>query len=148
VTKFLREGSFTSFYANTVVEACLVKLKESAIAEVTGGREMNRKEATDYAKNSTDTYVVWLEVALDYTDPSRPRAYEDQIVVSYTVFEPRSAKTRTHGRVYQSDYRRAVGGVVLPVPNTRGAADYALKECGREIGKRVLDSLNLGKPPL
>jgi hypothetical protein len=144
VVRFQSDGSFTTFYSDIVLRACLDRLKADSSAAVSVGRDMNRKEATDYAKNSTDTYVLWLE--WDYDRFGGGGQVERGSFVNFNLYVPGTGKTKTSGRVHQSDYRPRVGGVGIPLPNGTAAAEYALKECGQEIARRIIESLSIGRP--
>jgi hypothetical protein len=142
--------SSSSHWIGTVVQECMGRLKDSRAVTVTAGREMNRKQASDTAKATTDTYVVWIELQVDpayrgrmntgYTDPR-------YLYVSYTLFSPGTGKTKSSGNVYP--YNRAVGGIPLPgrIPNSSASAEYALRQAGRDTADRVLENLNLPRPP-
>jgi hypothetical protein len=112
---------------------------------------MNRKEASDYAKNSKDTFVLWLEISEDRmgSRTSTNQQYRDNFVITFTIFTPGTGKSKTSGRVYQADQRGRVGvggtGIPIPIPTGAGAGEYALRECGREIAKRVIDSLGVAR---
>ena len=149
VTKYLN-NSFSNYYSDLVTRACLDRLKEAAYASVSLGREMNRKEASDFAKNTTDTHVLWIE--WDYntmggsqSDPSQTDSY-----INFSVFIPGTGKIKTSGRVHPGDYRNRAGvggvGIPLPIPNSAAALEFILKESGREIADRVIASLNIGRP--
>jgi hypothetical protein len=143
VVRYQSDGTFSTFYSDIVLRACLERLKADSSALVSVGRDMNRKEATDYAKNSTDTYVLWLE--WDYDRFGGGAQIERGSYVNFNLYVPGTGKTKTSGRVHQSDYRPRVGGIPLPTGGT-AAAEYALKECGQEIARRIIESLSIGRP--
>jgi hypothetical protein len=143
VVRYQSDGAFSTFYSDLVQRGCLERLKADSSATVIAGRDMNRKEATDYAKNSTDTYVLWLEWDYDRFNGGR---VEQGSFVQYYLYVPGTGKAKTSGRVYQGDYRPRVGGVGLPIPNGAASVEYALKECGKEIARRIIDSLGIGRP--
>ena len=143
-------ANFSNYYTDLVVRACLDRLKEGASTSVSLGHEMNRKQASDFAKNTTDTHVLLIEwdfntVGNPQSDPSQTDSYID-----YVVFTPGTGKIKTSGRVHPGDYRNRPGvggvGIPLPIPNSAMAFEYMLKESGREIAQRVIDSLNIGRP--
>jgi hypothetical protein len=122
-------------------------LKSDAVKPIAGA-EMNRKEAIDIAKASTDTYVLWFELDVDAIDAGRtmgsvPPQY---LYVNYAVFTPGTGKTRTSGHVYQR--QRGPAGMPLPVPGpqTGSSADYSLQYAGREMADRLLDALSVSHP--
>jgi hypothetical protein len=108
---------------------------------------MNRKEAIDLAKKSSDTYVVWFELEVDmaYSDRSGIGAVPPQyLMVRFEVYTPTTGKTKTSGRVYQRP--QGPGGIPIPGPGTSGSAVYSLGYAGREMADRVLDSLGIARP--
>jgi hypothetical protein len=142
--------SFSNYYADVVVRACLDRLKEGAYASVSLGREMNRKEASDLAKTATDTHVLWLEWDFDRMGNSPSNQSQSNSYINFTLYIPGTGKVKTSGRVHPGDYRNRTGvggvGIPLPVPNSAAGLEYMLKESGREIAQRVIDSLNIGRP--
>jgi hypothetical protein len=142
VVRFQSDGTFSTFYSDIVLRACLDRLKSDSSASVSVGRDMNRKEASDHAKNATDTHVVWLEWDYDRFGGAQG---DQGGHVNYLLLTPGTGKTKTSGRVYQRDYFPRVGGVGIPVPNGRAASELALKECGQEIARRIIDSLSIGR---
>jgi len=60
-----------------------------------------------------------------------------------------TGKVKTSGRVYQRQGRSTVGGVGVPLPVPNGgpaAAEYSLKQTGREVAERVIDTLGVLPP--
>ena len=141
------------YAADYVIEGCAARLKQSSALQVEKHpNEMNRKEASDSAKASTNRYVVFLEMSSDrtrYNRNSTGQEYVEDMVVEYTVFTPGTGKIKTSGRVYQMRPRGGVGGVgvPLPVPSGRATAEYTLKQAGRDVADRVIDSLTAIVPP-
>lgn len=136
----------SSVYSRSVQESCLDELsKAGSVAASTTSKEVNRKEAIDTAKASTDMYVVWFQLEPDPTYNDRagigsiPAQY---LVISYYVYTPTTGKTKGSGRVYQ----RPVGPGGLPVPGTGSSGYYSLEYAGREMADRVLATLGLGRP--
>lgn len=142
--------SFSNYYSDVVVRACLDRLKEGAYASISLGREMNRKQASDLAKSTTDTHVLWLEWDSDRMGSSQSDQTQTNSYINYTLYAPGTGKTKTSGRVHPGDYRSRTGvggvGIPLPIPNSAAGLEFMLKESGREIAQRVIDSLNLGRP--
>ena len=138
------------YYIDAVAQSCSDELRSGASASVTMGKEMNRKEASDHAKKSTDTYVLWLSLEYDRFASQQTNSYQDGIYIDYTLFAPSTGKPKTSGRVYPGDRRNRVGvggvGIPLPVPKSGAGTDYLLRESGREIAKRVISSLDLVRP--
>lgn len=144
---YLQSISISSIYPTIVQEGCLEQLKRSGAVKAIAERDLNRKQAIDIAKGSTDTYVLWYELDTDLSDgdPGRIGSVPPQYLkVRYEVFTPGTGKTKTAGHVYQRP--RGPGGVPLPVPGTPASAEYSLRYCGREMADRLLDTLNLPHP--
>ncbi|HEX5734849.1 MAG TPA: hypothetical protein VF131_18605 [Blastocatellia bacterium] len=137
----------SSYYSDYVAEGCTARLRQAANLTVNKSeREMNRKEASDAAMSPPGRYVILLELTSERMGYDRRRdneSYPENVVVQYTVFSPGTGKVKTSGRVYA---RRAatVGGVGIPLPvpgNGPAAAEQVLKQSGREVADRVIDSL-------
>lgn len=138
----------SSYYSRYVAEGCTARLRQAATLIVDKGqREMNRKEASDAAISPTPRYVVLLELTSERMGYDRRRDngyYPEDVVVQYTVFSPGTGKVKTSGRVYtrQAGMNRGGVGIPLPVPtNGPAAAEYMLKQSGREVADRIIDSL-------
>lgn len=147
VVKDVPNMSTSTILANNVVQACLKRLSEALSVKPRSGKDMNRKQASDSAKATTDTYAVLIQLEIDYVY-SRSRdnmGYVDPraLYIRYEVFSPATGKTKTSGNVYQRN--RGPGGV--PVPNTGLGAEYALIEAGRETADRVLAAIGVAPPP-
>lgn len=141
--------SSSTIYSRTVQEACLERLSRSgSIKATTAADEMNRKQASDMAKGSADTYVVWFELEVDSAYSNRggigsvPPQY---LTVRFEVYAPATGKTKTGGHIYQRP--QGPGGLPLPGPGTTGSAIYSLGYAGREMADRVLDTLGVARPP-
>jgi hypothetical protein len=138
----------SSIYTNIALNGCLEELKRSPAVEVASAKDKNRKEASDYAKASTDTYVVLIQLDQDTVDVEHPSVSvlggnPATLCVSYILFTPGTGKVKTQGKVYQGQRRGPVG---LP-PGSQASVDYELRRCGREAADRVLDALNFPRPP-
>jgi hypothetical protein len=147
IVKYLPNINSSSIYSNVVIEGCARRLNDSAAVEVRAGKEMNRKQASDYAKSTEDVYVVWIQLQADVADMDRASiGYVDPryLYVDYIVFAPGTGKQKTSGHVYQRS--RRMGGARLP-GNSPSVAEYELREAGRETADRVFDALGLARPP-
>lgn len=142
----LQSIASTTMYTRAVQDGCLERLSQSGSVKPSTGQEMNRKQASDIAKGSEDTYVLYFELQIDAYDQDRanmggvPAQY---YYVHYEIFTPGTGKSKTSGNVYQG--QRRVGGVSLPVPQTSGSADAYLRYAGSEMADRLLAALGL--PP-
>ena len=148
VVKNLPTVGSSSIYTNIALDGCLEELKRSLAVQVSSTTDKNRKEASDYAKASKDTYVVLIQLEQDVAGTERPNVSitggnPTSLVVSFVVFTPGTGKVKTSGRIYQGRSRGPVG---VPVPQTTASVDYELRRCGQEAAGRVLDSLNIARP--
>jgi hypothetical protein len=141
VVKYQSLIGSSSMYSNDVAEGCMRKLQGSTMLKVRAGKDMNRKEASDYAKASEDTYVVWIQLEVDsaYSRNSDGIGYVNpySLYVDFVLYTPGTGKSKTSGHVYQR--RGTTGGL----PRTGGGAEYSLRYAGEETGNRVLDALGL-----
>jgi hypothetical protein len=144
VVKNLPTAASSSIFANIALEGCIEELKLSPAVQVSTSKDKNRKEASDYAKASTDTYIVLIQLESDVLDQGslielNPRS----LSLTYIVFTPGTGKIKTQGRVFQGQSR---GPLSVPVPNSNASYDYEFRRCGREAAGRVLDALDLARP--
>jgi len=148
VASYLPNTGSSSIYTNIVVDGCLERLKQSGAFEITRGREMNRKEASDLAKGSTDSYVLWIELRSDRGDVMMEPRYASELYVDYVLFAPGTGKTRTAGHVYQRRTGALGTPLPLPLPPTvgRGPIESQLDRAGRDTADRVIAALNLPQP--
>jgi hypothetical protein len=131
----------SQYLINAVLDGCLGRLQKAMGVSARFGKEMNRKEASDIAKASADTYVVWFELKSENFGPDDGRNSARSYYVSYIVYAHTTGKSKTAGHVYQ----RQRGA--LPLPSTNAGADYNLRRAGQELADRVLGALNLPLPP-
>jgi hypothetical protein len=147
VVWYLGMISSSTIYTRTVEEGCLERLSQSGSVKAAPAEDVNRKQASDMAKASTDTYVLWFELQVDsaYNDRSGMGNIPPQYLqVRYEVFIPTTGKTKTSGNIYQRS--RGPGGLPLPLPGTTASAAYSLRYAGREMADRLLDTLGLPRP--
>jgi hypothetical protein len=143
-TNFMN-GSNVTF--SIVMEGFMERMRGSNAVKVRPGlKEMNRKEASDYAKASADTYVVLIQLEVDpaYSRDTDGMGYvnPNSLYVDYVMFAPGTGKSKSSGRVYQR--RGAIAGMPIPGPRTGTAgAEYSLRNAGRETADRVLNALGL-----
>jgi hypothetical protein len=133
-------------YSDFVAAGCLDRLQKSLSASGQFGREMNRKEASDFAKASSEVYVVWFELESDaFASGSTGSRRDDfqSMYVNFTLFAPVTGKSQTSGHIYQNQ-----GGVLSrPVPQNAMTAEYILRKAGSDLADRILKTLNLPLPP-
>src|SRR5262245_18836062 len=147
VAWYLPNITGTTMYSRIVQEGCLEELSRSGSVAATAGGEVNRKQASDLAKNSLDLYVLWFELDVDYADMNRAggQVSPQYLYVRYEIFTPGTGKTKTSGNVYQRQ-TRGPGGVGIPVPQSGWSYEYSLKYAGAETADRLLDALNFPRP--
>jgi hypothetical protein len=76
----------SSIFADIALEGCLEELKQSAAVQVSSGKDKNRKEASDYAKASKETYVVLIQ--LESSRRARARSRPRGISIKDKVADP------------------------------------------------------------
>jgi hypothetical protein len=145
VVKFLPYMNTSGMVGNIVMDGFMERMQASNQVKVRPGKDMNRKEASDYAKSSPDTYVVLLQLEVDSAYSRDTVGYVDpySLYVNYIIYTPGTGKSKANGNVYQR--RGAIGGLPLPGPTQRTgtAAEYSLRYAGREAADRVLSALGL-----
>jgi len=142
----LQDISSSTVYLRIVETGCLERLSQSGAISASPAEDLNRKRASDIAKASTDTYVLWFELEVDMAEAGRygmGRVPPEYLYVTYEIFTPGTGKTKSSGRIYQRT--RGPGGVPLPVPRTV-SAEYSLRYAGREMADRLLAALGLPHP--
>ena len=142
--KNLQTVGSSSIFTDIALGGCLEELKQSTAVQVSSGKDKNRKEASDYAKASKDTYVVLIQLESDTADTEHPSVSvlggnPRSLYVSYVAFAPGTGKIRTQGHIYQGQRHG-------PIPDSTASAEYELRRCGREAADRVLEALNLARP--
>jgi hypothetical protein len=137
-------GVYTSYIAADIVtDGCAARLGQSASLSVRKGKEMTRKGASDFAKNSSDTYVAWLEIQSDQSGMTTRDDGTGRYSIAYTLFIPGTGKTKTSGRIYPRQYQPNVGGLPLPVPTSRAPAEYILRQAGEDAADRMMNAMDL-----
>ena len=144
-----RESGFIGapfrFY-QAALDACINRLERSASVKVVAvHRDMSRGDAVRGAKSDKESYVVWLQLRSDrYGADHRLNDY-GELVIDYTLLEPRTAKQIASGRTYQRAARK--GNIILG-PTTTGRtselqAEYLLKIAAQDAAERILEALSL-----
>jgi hypothetical protein len=102
---------------------------------------MSRKEAIDKAKKGEEAYVVWLEMSVDNVNSASVG-----IILNYTVFSPQTGKVKTFGHVYLDRAQVGTGNVGIGLPpsaSRRLPLEYQLKQGGREVADRVMETFHV-----
>jgi len=139
--------SNTPYYvSDTVLDNCVRRVGDASDVMVTSaGRGMNRAEAVKRAKEETVRYVVWLQIGSELADSGRKPSSNsvDELYVSYTIFEPGTAKSKQSGRSHHQIYQTGRGGVSTPNKNSPLYSEYALKQAARETAERILAAFDI-----
>jgi hypothetical protein len=136
-------------FSRALMEACAARLRKAQALEVDVSMEdKNRKQASDYAKNSSKIYVVWMELHFTsrYDRYNTTRRDYDSFYADYALYEPATGKSKTGGRVFQRPYQQ--GGVgPLPVPGGYVPIEYSIRQAGEDVADRILSAMNMSMPP-
>ncbi|HKP87859.1 MAG TPA: hypothetical protein VJZ26_17285 [Blastocatellia bacterium] len=146
----LQDVAFSSdIFLNAVVDGFMDRMQKVASVKARpSAKHMNRAEASDAAKGSDDTYVVWCQLRGDSTGAMNSDArYAQDLYVEYTLYSPGTGKPKTSGHVYQRSQRGVPFPGPSPTPRTAGSLEYTLRYAGVELAERVLSSLNLASTP-
>lgn len=130
-----------SSYLDIAIDSCIERLGKSASLSVVGGGAMSRKEAIDKAKKGEEAYVVWLEMSLDNVNSASVG-----LILNYTVFTPQTGKVKTFGHVYLDRAQVGTGNVGIGLPpaaSRRLPLEYTLKQGGRDVADRVMDTFHV-----
>jgi hypothetical protein len=137
--------STPTYVPDTVLDNCLRRLGEASVVLATSaGNSMNRADAIKAAKADAARYFVWLQIGSEFADAGRQiKNQQDELYVSYTIFEPQTGKVKQSGRAHQSIYQTGRGGVSLPSKNNGIYSEYALRQAGQEVADRILASFDI-----
>jgi hypothetical protein len=151
VVKHLPHINSSALYTNMVVEECVARLRQAATLNVIQGKDMRRKDARDYARESEDTHVVFIQLEIDTADTDDPHVSIGPIpsralFVEYILFEAGTGKQKATGRIYQ---HRSVPGGPLPgkLPTSTGDAEQRMRYAGKQAADRILDALRISLIP-
>lgn len=130
---------------DTVLETCVRRLAESKDVTPTSAlQRMTRSESLKAAKSETVRYVVWLQVRNEQADYGADvSSYRGQLYVTFTIYEPGTAKIKDSGR---ADYATVtVGNVGVSGPSARRAvySDYAIKETAKQAADKILNAFQI-----
>ena len=128
-----------------VLEACVRRLAESNDVTVTPATQpMTRSEGLKAAKTETVRYVVWLQVRNERADyGAEISAQSAQLYVTYTIYEPGTAKLKGSGRAQFNTGK--IGNVGVSGPSARRAvfSDYEIKETAKQAADKILDAFQI-----
>lgn len=128
----------------TVLEVCVRRLAEpKEVAATAASQRMTRADAVKAAKSEMTRYVVWLHVGNERDDYGADvSANSNQLYVTFTIFEPVTAKVKETGRVYYGTARAGNVGVGVPIPGAV-LSDFAIKETARQTADRILEAFKI-----
>lgn len=129
------------YMLDAVWRGFIERFKAYSSIMLNGEKRMSRKQAIDRAKKQTESFVVLLQLGAENVNASMMGTSVDDLVVSYLIFTPGTAKVKDQGRVYLRSYR-GVLGTRLPT----GRESTQLYEAGREAASRVLSDLDIPNP--
>ncbi|HEY0004023.1 MAG TPA: hypothetical protein VGB17_04365 [Pyrinomonadaceae bacterium] len=119
---------------------------------------LNRREATERAKEEKESFVIWVHLEERQPDPRARRSalgHLGSLVVDLNVLKPATAETRHHETIFsQVSYawtsgkkdRQGSKGDGNSGPQARVDDDAALQRAGRETADRVLKAFELPIP--
>jgi len=134
------------YVTDTVIDNCVRRLGDASEVIVTSaGGGFNRAEAIKRAKAETVRYVVWLQIGSELADSGKQQSKNsvDELYVSYTIFEPGTAKYKQSGRSHHQIYQTGRGGVSAPTKNSPMYSEYALRQAARETAERILAAFEI-----
>jgi len=130
-------------FHTTAQRGCAERLRTRSSAEVdVASRDMNRSDAIQKAKASTNTYVVLLTLRLD----SMAQSYDD-LELAFVVFAPITAKVVVTGRSLVTGNR--AGPVVVGRTSRMPGGlfrEQAVKQAGEDAADRIIKKVNSGRP--
>jgi hypothetical protein len=131
--------SIPLYLHSTAQRGCADRLRSRSSAEVdVAQRDMNRSDAIQKAKASTDTYVVLLTLRLD----AMAQSYND-LQLDFVVFAPTTAKVVITGRSLVTG-NRAGPVVVGRTSRLPGGLirEQAVKQAGEDAADRILKKVS------
>ena len=134
----------------------LERLGRSRAVSLTQGGKATRGEARKRAKSESEIYVVLFELVEERDlmgDASVGRADSRNLLLKTYVYAPKSGDLKFADTIYQRPYRdtATIGGVRIPVPNSRRVERYPsqrqLEQAAREAADRLMSHFNVILPP-
>jgi hypothetical protein len=129
---------------DTVLDNVIRRLGEAEIVFANSGGKMTRGDASKAAKQEKARWVVNLEIRSIYTDSGRQvKNNQDELLISYAVMEPESAKIKHSGVTRQHIYQNGRGGISLPSKNGGVYSEYSIKQAAIEAADRILSDFDI-----
>jgi hypothetical protein len=122
------------------------RLESSPLVEIRGNTSGNQKKAKEAAVNSTEEYVIFLQLNQNSFGPptASSSTSENDLWIDYAVLFPQTGKNKFRDTIYP---RRALlsRNRRMCYPTLRDA-DYMLMEASIEIADNILAKFNLPIP--
>ena len=135
VSTALTDMQIPMFYADVARDGCLSELKRELKAiQLSSERNQHRSDAMKAAKESDNTYVVWIELLYDRMGMGSMNGLD----MRFTIFEPKTGKQVAFG----TGYPRSPGGIGAP-PVGGSRDQVAIDWAGRDIAQQVIKRLGL-----
>lgn len=133
VSTAMADIGISSYYPDTSRRGCMEEFRRVMRAiEIREGRDQHRSDAIKVAKESDQTYVVWMEFQVDQMGTSN-YGFE----LRYTVFEPKTAKVVGSG---YGNPQQPAGPISLP-PIGSARTDVYAEWAGRDVARQVMKRL-------
>src|SRR5262249_42502761 len=126
--------SISNYYPDTARRGCMEEIR-NVMKSVTlrEASNQNRNDAMKTAKESDDTYVVWMQFEVDRMASASRGGFD----LRYTIFEPRTGKTRGSGIGYPQQPQTRVPLPPIGIDRPEILADWA----GRDVAQQVMRKL-------
>ncbi|HZF41537.1 MAG TPA: hypothetical protein VE715_22150 [Blastocatellia bacterium] len=133
VSTAMPDIGISSYYPDTARRGCIEEFRRAMhTIQISEARDQHRGDAIKVAKESEQTYVVWMEFQVDQMGTSNT-GFE----LRYTVFEPKTAKVVGTGSGYP---QQPAGPISLP-PIGSGRTDAYADWAGRDVARQVMKRL-------
>ena len=136
-------GSIPLSFHTAAQRGCADRLRRASADVDDAHKDVSRGEAIEKAKNSSNTYVILLQLRMEPMSPSLR-----DLALEYLVLTPTTAKVLIAGRAYVNNTR---AGPVVVGPTTRLPSgmysEQWLLDAGEEVADKVLKKLNKASLP-
>jgi hypothetical protein len=131
------------------------RLKTSRLLEVESGGSASRKEAIKIAKDTSETFIIWLELAENFfanSNGNASKAKQGEIWINFSVFAPGTAKIVHTGTARLQPEGNTVGILGkskqrMCYPEVYGD-DYLLLGASLEAAERIMGNFDLPISPI
>ncbi|HEU0174432.1 MAG TPA: hypothetical protein VFV58_09225 [Blastocatellia bacterium] len=133
VSTAMTDIGISSFYPDTARRGCIEEFRRAMhTIQISEARDQHRSDAIKTAKESDQTYVVWMEFQVDQMGMSNS-GFE----LRYTVFEPKTAKVVGIGSGYPQQPSGPISLPPIGSSRTDVYADWAGRDVARQVMKRL-----------